>query len=124
MKFSQDNWSGVDKWQHMLIGFVISFVIFLACFLGLQTLKIIEIQAEQRVATATGEANSVMVVAAAKANATLVNAQAEAKAVQLISEQLNNQPKYVEYIKAQRWDGQLPKISGGVTPFLETNFSI
>jgi len=76
------------------------------------------------VATATGEANSIIVVAAANANATLVKAEADAKAVQLISEQLSNQPKYVDYIKAQRWDGALPKVMGRATPFITTNMSI
>jgi uncharacterized protein YfiM (DUF2279 family) len=41
MKFSQDNWLGVDKWQHMLIGFAMSFIIFLAFYYGIKDSKTI-----------------------------------------------------------------------------------
>lgn len=41
MNFAQDEWTGIDKWQHMLIGFVMSFIIFLACFFGVCESKII-----------------------------------------------------------------------------------
>ena len=80
-----------------------------------QILGIKQIQAQQALAEAQGQANSKTTLAAAEANATLVKAQAEAQAVKLITEQLAEQPEYVEYIKAQRWDGKLPLVSGGNT---------
>ncbi len=41
MKFSDDNWLGVDKWQHMLLGFAMSFIIFLAFFYGIKESKLL-----------------------------------------------------------------------------------
>lgn len=44
-------------------------------------------------------------------------AAAEAFAVQRVSKQLSRQ--YVDYIRAQRWNGELPQFTGGgVVPFL------
>lgn len=49
-------------------------------------------------------------VIAAKRDSTVqvVKAQAEAKSVQLMQEQLQKSPQYIELIKAQKWNGQLP----------------
>src|ERR671911_63666 len=54
--------------------------------------------------------------------------QAEAQAITTIDEQLRQSPSYLEWLKSQRWDGQLPLVVGGggtgangqsVTPFIE-----
>ena len=49
---------------------------------------------------------------------TVVKAQAEAKSVQLMQEQLQKSPQYIELIKAQKWNGVLPVyMLGGGNPF-------
>lgn len=52
--------------------------------------------------------------AKANAQARLVEAQSEAKAIKLIQDQLNASPRYVDYIKANRWDGKLPVYTNGM----------
>jgi prohibitin 2 len=68
-----------------------------------------EYEAQQVVATAKGDAE-----------ATILNAEAEAKKVQLVNNQLSQSPQYVEYIKAQKWDGHFPEfyMTGGNSPNL------
>ncbi|MGA7368975.1 MAG: hypothetical protein WBX01_07595, partial [Nitrososphaeraceae archaeon] len=55
-------------------------------------------------------------------------AQGEAQAITTIDEQLRQSPSYLEWLKSQKWDGQLPLVVGGgadgsnsqsVTPFIE-----
>ncbi|PCI28442.1 hypothetical protein COB55_03915 [Candidatus Wolfebacteria bacterium] len=43
----------------------------------------------------------------------LIKAQFEADAIRVKSEQLRKSPKYIEYIKAERWDGKLPNVMSG-----------
>src|ERR687891_358377 len=52
----------------------------------------------------------------------------QAQAITTIDEQLRQSPSYLEWLKSQRWDGQLPLVVGGggtgangqsVTPFIE-----
>ena len=58
---------------------------------------------------------------------TLLQAQGEAQAITTIDEQLRQSPSYLEWLKSQKWDGQLPLVVGGgsgqngqsVTPFIE-----
>ena len=41
-------------------------------------------------------------------------------AIRIIDEQLRNNPNYLEWLKTQRWDGQLPLVIGeGGTPFIQ-----
>lgn len=42
----------------------------------------------------------------------ITEAEAEAQAVSIIQEQLSANPTYVEYIKAMKWDGVMPKVVG------------
>jgi len=69
----------------------------------------VEYEAQQAIAMANGTATS-----------TVLNAEAEAKKVQLINNQLSQSPQYVEYIKAQKWDGHYPQfyMVGGSSPNL------
>jgi regulator of protease activity HflC (stomatin/prohibitin superfamily) len=73
-------------------------------------LEIIKVQAEQAVAQAKGEAE-----------AKIAKAEAEAKAVQLINEQLKQSPQYVQWVIANKWDGQLPQymFGGNTMPLLQ-----
>lgn len=59
------------------------------------------------------------IAAQAEADAKLISAQAEAEAIGLIQEQLANSPNYIDYLKIERWNGELPQVvSDGVNPFV------
>jgi hypothetical protein len=58
----------------------------------------------------------------------VLQAQGEAQAITTIDEQLRQSPSYLEWLKSQKWDGELPLVVGGsgsgangqsVTPFIE-----
>ncbi|MGH9976034.1 MAG: hypothetical protein ACRD8Z_09400 [Nitrososphaeraceae archaeon] len=59
--------------------------------------------------------------------ANVLQAQGEAQAITTIDEQLRQSPSYLEWLKSQKWDGELPLVVGGgagangqsVTPFIE-----
>lgn len=57
-------------------------------------------------------------VATAKAEAqkTIVQAQAQATANELLAKSLT--PEYMQYQALQKWDGKLPQVTGGNTPFV------
>ena len=65
-----------------------------------------EIEAQQKVATAKGEAESILVVA-----------QEQAKANEVLSRAIT--PILVSYKSIERWNGVLPQVSGGAIPFIE-----
>lgn len=60
-----------------------------------------EYLAKAKVATAQGDSAKVM-----------INAAAEANAIRIKQEQLRQSPQYIEYMKAQRWDGKMPQVVG------------
>lgn len=65
------------------------------------------------------EAKQVLIAAQAEADSKKVAAEAEAEAIRLIQEQLANSPNYVDYLKIERWNGELPQVvSDGVNPFV------
>ena len=65
------------------------------------------------------EAKQVLIAAQAEADSKKVAAEAEAEAIRLIQEQLANSPNYVDYLKIERWNGDLPQVvSDGVNPFV------
>jgi len=65
-----------------------------------------EIEAQQKVATAKGEAESIQVVA-----------QGQAKANDALSRSIS--PILVQYKSVEKWNGILPQVSGGATPFID-----
>lgn len=65
-------------------------------------------KANKMVAAAKGIADSKMLAADATAYQTLKEAEASAAAIKLVQKQLDNSPAYIEYIKANSWDGKLP----------------
>lgn len=68
------------------------------------------------------EAKQVLIAAQAEADSKKVAAEAEAEAIRLIQEQLANSPNYVDYLKIERWNGELPQVvSDGVNPFIALN---
>lgn len=70
------------------------------------------------------QARQKVITAQADADAAKLKADADAYAVQVMQEQLQNSPQYVELIKAQKWDGVLPQVMGStVNPFTSLNGS-
>ena len=68
------------------------------------------------------EAHQKVIAAQADADAAKLKADADAYAIQVMQEQLQNSPQYVELIKAQKWDGVLPQVMGNtVNPFTSIN---
>jgi regulator of protease activity HflC (stomatin/prohibitin superfamily) len=65
-----------------------------------------EIEARQKVATAKGEAESILVVA-----------QGQAKANDALSRSIS--PILVQYKSIEKWNGILPQVSGGAVPFID-----
>lgn len=73
-------------------------------------------EANKKIEEARGVAQSQRLAADAKAYTILTEAKAEAESIELINKQLAKSPNYVEYVKANRWDGMLPKFIGGDSP--------
>jgi len=71
-------------------------------------LQRIEVEARQAKAQAQGQRD-----------AKIANAEGEARAIEMIEKQLSKSPRYIEYIKAQKWDGVLPRVTGGAVPFVD-----
>lgn len=65
-----------------------------------------EIEAQQKVATAKGEAESILVVA-----------QGQAKANEVLARSISG--ILVEYKGIEKWNGVLPQVSGGAVPFVD-----
>jgi prohibitin 2 len=89
-------------------------------------LRRVEIEAQQAEARAVGEQQANIARAEGVRQANVLQAQGEAQAITTIDEQLRQSPSYLEWLKSQRWDGQLPLVVGGggeggqgVTPFIE-----
>ncbi len=71
-------------------------------------LRRIQVEAQQNEAQAMGDA---------KAN--IARADGEAAAILRINEALLSSPEYMEWLKTQRWNGELPRVTGGAIPFVE-----
>jgi prohibitin 2 len=89
-------------------------------------LRRIEIEAQQAEARAVGEQQANIARAEGVRQANVLQAQGEAQAITTIDEQLRQSPSYLEWLKSQKWDGELPLVVGGggaggqsVTPFIE-----
>jgi prohibitin 2 len=83
-------------------------------------LRRIQIEAQQAEARAIGEQQANIARAEGLRQANILEAQGEAEAIRIIDEQLRNNPRYLEWLKTQRWDGRLPLVVGeGGTPFIQ-----
>lgn len=72
-------------------------------------LRRIEVEARQREANAIG-----------LANANIAEAKGEAEAISIINQALSQNPNYLEWLKTQAWNGELPLVVGeGGTPFIQ-----
>ena len=86
------------------------------------SLRRIEIEAQQAEARAVGEQQANIARAEGVRQANVLQAQGEAQAITTIDEQLRQSPSYLEWLKSQRWDGQLPLVVGGGAGEGETPF--
>ena len=85
-------------------------------------LRRIEIEAQQAEARAIGEQKANIARAEGVRQAAVLQAQGEAEAISIVEAQLRENPRYLEWLKTQRWDGVLPLVTGGgegATPFIE-----
>jgi prohibitin 2 len=85
-------------------------------------LRRIEIEAQQAEARAVGEQQANIARAEGVRQAAVLQAQGEAEAIQIVEAQLRENPRYLEWLKTQRWDGVLPLVTSGgegATPFIE-----
>ncbi|MGH9954598.1 MAG: SPFH domain-containing protein, partial [Nitrososphaeraceae archaeon] len=85
-------------------------------------LRRIEIEAQQAEARAIGEQQANIARAEGVRQAAVLQAQGEAEAIRIVEAQLQENPRYLEWLKTQRWDGVLPLVTAGAegaTPFIE-----
>lgn len=74
---------------------------------------------KNKTATLEEQARQKVIQAQADADAQKVTADAEAYAIRVVQEQLDKSPQYIEFIKAQNWNGELPQVMGNsVNPFI------
>ena len=89
-------------------------------------LRRIQIEAQQNEAKAIGEQKANIARAEGIKQSNVLQAEGEAQAITIIDQQLRNNPTYLEWLKATKWDGKLPLVTGGageegqgVTPFID-----
>ena len=77
----------------------------------MQEALVAEANAQKMIETAKGDSAKAVIDASGRAKAMLIEAEAEAQAMKLKQQQLN--ASYIEYVKAQRWNGVLPTTTLG-----------
>jgi regulator of protease activity HflC (stomatin/prohibitin superfamily) len=73
--------------------------------------------AQNKVVQAKAEADQVIATAQGAAQATLINAKAQADANQLLNASLT--PTLVQWQAIQKWNGNMPTVTGGAMPFID-----
>ena len=79
-------------------------------------LRRMKVEADQKIETARGAAESVKLAAQAQAEAITLMAKAEAAAQKLLAEVVNRDVIRLRAI--EKWDGRLPKLTGETVPFI------
>jgi regulator of protease activity HflC (stomatin/prohibitin superfamily) len=74
-------------------------------------------EAAQAVAIAKGQADARKAQAEGEASAIQTVADAQAKANKELADSVT--PQLIEYVKAQKWSGILPTVTGGATPMIQ-----
>lgn len=74
-------------------------------------------EAAQAVAIAKGKADAAKAEAEGAAAAIQLKADAQAKANKELAESVT--PQLVDYMKAEKWNGALPTVTGGATPMIQ-----
>jgi regulator of protease activity HflC (stomatin/prohibitin superfamily) len=59
-----------------------------------------------------GEQKANIASAEGQRQANILRAQGESQAIRIIDEQLRNSSEYLNWLQSQRWDGQLPLVTG------------
>ena len=54
-----------------------------------------------------------------EARQTKAKAEGEAAAIKAVNEELLKSPQYIQYLAVQKWDGVMPKATGGALPFIQ-----
>ena len=75
-------------------------------------------QRENEVQQSKAEAQKEIAKAQGTAQSMLINAQAEAQALKLRGDALRENPSLVQLNAIDKWDGHLPNVNGGNTPFI------
>ncbi|KKL21364.1 hypothetical protein LCGC14_2446190 [marine sediment metagenome] len=65
------------------------------------------------------EAQQIEAQAVGVKNKKIEEATGEAESIRLIEQQLSKSPKYIDWLTVTRWDGILPKVTGGAIPFVD-----
>lgn len=76
-------------------------------------------QREQEIQQSKAEADKKIQEARGDAESTLLRANAEAQAIQIKGKAISENPQIIELSKIEKWNGQLPQITGGVTPLVQ-----
>lgn len=86
----------------------------------LQELEKEKVLADIKRANAQGEADRIEKIAAGQANAIRLTGNAEAEAIKAKGDALSKNPRYIEMVQADRWNGQLPHtmIPNGAVPMI------
>lgn len=69
--------------------------------------------AQQQVQTAEAQRDALKAQADGVAYKTRVEAEAKSDAINMINDQLIKSPLYIEYVKANNWNGALPRVASG-----------
>lgn len=80
--------------------------------------EVAQINAEKEKAVAEVNAEKARIDAQGKADAKMISAKAEAEANKAIAESLSD--KLLQKIKYEKWKGEVPTITGGTTPIINT----
>jgi regulator of protease activity HflC (stomatin/prohibitin superfamily) len=85
-----------------------------------QNLEREKVQADIAVTQANGRANSVRAEAQAQADAIRLRGEAEATAIRARGAALGDNPRLVDLVQAEKWDGKLPvtMVPGGSVPMI------
>lgn len=93
------------------------------------TAKQLAVQAENKVAQSKAEADQEIEKARGRAQSVIVEAEAnlkkcemEAKGNEVLARSVT--PELIRYSAMQKWNGSLPRITGGVTPFIDVSSEI
>lgn len=79
-------------------------------------LRRIEVEAQQKIETARGAAESLKLDAEAQAEAIRMKAIAEAEAQKILAEVVT--PDVIRLRAIEKWDGVMPRVTGDVVPFI------
>ncbi len=75
-------------------------------------LRRIQIEAQQAEARAIGDQRANIAQSEGLRQSNILKAQGESEAISIIDRQLRNSTGYLDWLKSQKWDGQLPLVTG------------